>query len=363
MSGPRNPPPTAELDRRRTGRPTWVAVVLAVLATATSCSVVVFPRAAAADPVSSLQARATELSQQLVRQQLEVDADQQQYSVASAQVAADDRAIAALDQQIAATQAAVAARTSAIRTQAIRSYVSEGTQPGSSTELLTGSVNRVQAESEYQSIAVGNITAQLDNLRTAQRTLQAQRSALAGREAADQASRAVQSSALSQADQTTQQLAAAHAEVTGQLAAAVATAQANQRAAAAAAVAAAQHAAGGSSSTVAAAAPSGSSGRSGSSAPVAPPGSGIDPPLPPFLQCVVQAESGGDYGAVSPNGEYMGAFQFSQSTWNVAAQAAGRPDLIGVPPNLASKADQDTLAVVLYSLDGEQPWLGDRCSS
>ena len=86
------------------------------------------------------------------------------------------------------------------------------------------------------------------------------------------------------------------------------------------------------------------------------------PPLPPFLQCVVQAESGGNYGAVSPNGEYMGAFQFSQSTWNMAAQAAGLPYLVGVPPNRATKAEQDTVAVTLYSLDGEQPWLGDRCS-
>ncbi|MGH9081429.1 MAG: transglycosylase family protein, partial [Acidimicrobiales bacterium] len=83
----------------------------------------------------------------------------------------------------------------------------------------------------------------------------------------------------------------------------------------------------------------------------------------PFLQCVVQAESGGNYGAVSPNGLYMGAFQFSQPTWNSAAEAAGRPDLVGVAPNQASKADQDTLAVVLYSLDGQQPWLGDRCSA
>jgi hypothetical protein len=82
-----------------------------------------------------------------------------------------------------------------------------------------------------------------------------------------------------------------------------------------------------------------------------------------FLQCVVQAESGGDYGAVSPGGTYMGAFQFSQSTWNMAALAAGRPDLVGVHPNLASKADQDTVAVALYALDGERPWLGDRCSS
>ncbi|HUY22061.1 MAG TPA: transglycosylase family protein [Acidimicrobiales bacterium] len=76
-----------------------------------------------------------------------------------------------------------------------------------------------------------------------------------------------------------------------------------------------------------------------------------------------RAESGGNYAAVSPNGMYMGAFQFSQATWNSAARAAGRPDLVGVPPDRASKADQDTVAVALYALDGQQPWLGDRCSS
>jgi len=59
----------------------------------------------------------------------------------------------------------------------------------------------------------------------------------------------------------------------------------------------------------------------------------------------------------------MGAFQFSQSTWNLAAQDASLPSLVGVPPNLASKAAQDSVAVALYALDGEQPWLGDRCSS
>ena len=88
-----------------------------------------------------------------------------------------------------------------------------------------------------------------------------------------------------------------------------------------------------------------------------------DPTLNPFLQCVVQAESGGDYQAVSPNGLYMGAFQFSQATWNYAAQAAGLGSLVGIPPNQATKAEQDTVAVALYALDGERPWLGDRCSS
>jgi hypothetical protein len=92
-----------------------------------------------------------------------------------------------------------------------------------------------------------------------------------------------------------------------------------------------------------------------------PSGNSTDPALNPFLQCVVQHESGGNYGAVSPSGTYMGAFQFSQPSWDEAAQAAGRPDLVGVPPNQASKADQDTMAVTLYSLDGQQPWV-DGCS-
>jgi hypothetical protein len=94
----------------------------------------------------------------------------------------------------------------------------------------------------------------------------------------------------------------------------------------------------------------------------ATPVSGADPALNAYLQCVVQAESGGDYGDVSPNGQYMGAFQFSQPTWNTAAVAAGLPGLVGTPPNVASKADQDAVAVALYALDGEQPWLGDRCT-
>jgi hypothetical protein len=85
-----------------------------------------------------------------------------------------------------------------------------------------------------------------------------------------------------------------------------------------------------------------------------------DPALNSFLQCALQAESSGNYSAVSPNGLYMGGFQFSQPTWNEAAQLAGLPYLVGVPPNEATPAEQDTLAVALYALDGETPW-DDSC--
>jgi hypothetical protein len=69
-------------------------------------------------------------------------------------------------------------------------------------------------------------------------------------------------------------------------------------------------------------------------------------------------ESGGNYGAVSPDGLYRGAYQFHAATWNNVASMAGRPDLVGVLANLASPADQDLLAVTLYRAAGAGPWGG-----
>lgn len=94
---------------------------------------------------------------------------------------------------------------------------------------------------------------------------------------------------------------------------------------------------------------------------VAPP-----PPAPAtgeaaFLACVRMRESGGNYGAVSPDGLYRGAYQFHAATWNNVASMAGRPDLVGVLANLASPADQDLLAVTLYRAAGPAPW-GGSCS-
>jgi peptidoglycan hydrolase CwlO-like protein len=348
------------------------AVLLSALVTTTSLTVVLVPRPVGADQITDLRAQATALSQRLVEEQLQVGAYQQQYSVASAAVASDAQAIAQLGQQIQQDQREISQRTGDVRNQAIRSYTDYGTgSSGSDASIFSGSEQRVQAASEYTGIAIGNITTDLDQLTSARQTLQADQSALQQQQAHDQADLASQSNDLSQADGTQSQLEASQAQVTGQLATAVAQQVAAQNAAAAAAVAAAQKASAAKAATIAASrsassAPSGSAAPPGAPASTAPAGVGSvtipDPALNPFLQCVVQAESGGNYGAVSPNGLYMGAFQFSQSTWNLAAQAAGLAFLVGVAPNLATKAEQDTVAVALYALDGQRPWLGDRCS-
>jgi cell pole-organizing protein PopZ len=210
---------------------------------------------------------------------------------------------------------------------------------------------------EYSAISAGNIETALDRFHAAQRVLQANQATLQQTQYKDRSDAAQQATDLGQATSTETKMESEQAQVTGHLAEVVAQQAAVQAAAAAAAVAAAQRAAAAKAAQASVARVTGTLG----SVPGGGSGSGPDPVLNAYLQCVVQAESGGNYAAVSANGLYMGAFQFSQATWNMAAQAAGLSNLIGVPPNLASPADQDDVAIALYALDGEQPWLGDRC--
>jgi Transglycosylase-like domain len=318
-----------------------------------------FSGAAAADQVGSLKAQAKTISQELVQEQLQAGAYQQQYSVASARVAHDEQALASLRQQIQSDRLHITKRLQQVRHLAIESYILNGSvSAGTGAALFDENVSTVQSANEYAKISLGDLNLAVEQLHTAQQSEKSQQQTLVRQSAQDQAEQTQKAGYLAQANASINHIQAVQSQVTGQLATAVAQANAAQGRAAAAAVATAQRTTvqrkGTSASTPPASAPT---------ATVAPSSNTTDPALNPFLQCVVQAESGGNYGAVSPNGLYRGAFQFSQSTWNFAAQAAGRPDLIGVPPNLASKADQDSLAVALYALDGERPWLGDRCSA
>jgi Transglycosylase-like domain len=342
-------------------RATRLSVVVALF-TISAVIATARPPSAGADQVSSLSAQARTISQELVQEELEADAYQQQYSVASAQVATDQRAIAATQLQIKSDRQQIAKRTHQVERIAIASYVLNGSVSSTSgASLFAENVSTVQSANEYASITIGNLNEAVEKLHSAQRSVQGTLEVLVRQSDSDRAEEAAQATYLSQSTSTVSHIETVQAQVTGQLAAAVAQQNAALGQAAAAAVATAQKATvqksggtGGTSTTVPATSTPGT---------VVVSVTTTDPALNSFLQCVVQAESGGDYQAVSPNGLYMGAFQFSQSTWNYAAQAAGLGSLVGVPPNQATKAEQDTVAVALYALDGERPWLGDRCSS
>jgi hypothetical protein len=336
------------------GRAARFVGVLALLATGAAIAVA-RPTTAGADQVSSLTAQARNISQELVQEKLEADAYQQQYSVASAQVAADQRAIAATQLQVKGDRREIARRTRLVQRLAIASYVLNGSVSSTSgASLFAENVRTVQTANEYATIAIGDVNEAVDQLHSAQRSVQSTLVVLVRQSDRDRAEQTAQANYLAQSTSTISHMETVQAQVTGQLATAVAQQNAALGQKAATAVATAQK------STVQ---------KSGETTTTTSPGTVVvsvtttDPTLNPFLQCVVQAESGGNYQAVSPDGLYMGAFQFSQSTWNYAAQAAGLGSLVGVPPNQATKADQDTVAVALYALDGERPWLGDRCSS
>lgn len=68
-----------------------------------------------------------------------------------------------------------------------------------------------------------------------------------------------------------------------------------------------------------------------------------------------QCESGGDYSIASGSGTYRGAYQFDRSTWNSVAERHAS-HLVGIDPAAASPADQDAMALALYSERGARPW-------
>lgn len=91
----------------------------------------------------------------------------------------------------------------------------------------------------------------------------------------------------------------------------------------------------------------GGSGPSAGDPPV--PASLPDPPRP-LLACIRRWESAtkGLYRAISPGGQYRGAYQFDWKTW---LGVGGSGD-----PALATPAEQDYRAALLVRLRGLAPW-------
>lgn len=350
--------PAAGIGPARRGRRRVAALAAAAscsLVAAASLSTTLIPCAApaAADQVSGLQARAAQLSSAMLLEQLQIGGFQQQYQAAVSRAQHDavvvDRTRAAIQRD----QQKIGKDTATLSAAAVSAY-----ETGDSMASVTPLFANQQTEgdqNEYGRVLAGTLSVAEDRLRTDRQALRAHEASLEQVQAQDGAAQAQAQSVLQQSQSTEQQLQQQSAEVNGQLAVAVAQQQAQQAAAAAAAVAAAQ-------TKAASAAASQRAQVEVGATPADPSTATADPALNPFLQCVVQAESGGDYQAVSPDGQYMGAFQFSQSTWNEAALLAGQPELVGVPPNQATPAQQDELAVALYNADGSQPWY-DPCTS
>jgi hypothetical protein len=93
-------------------------------------------------------------------------------------------------------------------------------------------------------------------------------------------------------------------------------------------------------------------------APPAPTGPTPNASEAAFLSCVRWRESRGDYTAVDPSGQFMGAYQIYQGGWDAVARSIGRSDLVGRRPNTVGPADQDAVALAMLRQYGRSPWGG-----
>ena len=335
------------------------------LSLVTAITTVVLPAGpVAADKVSNLKAQATQIAQDLVLEQLQIGAYQQQYDVDIAKVQHDEAAIGSSEKQIQADTSRVKRDRKRLQSEAVSAYINLDPKV-TGAEALFENQREALTRAEYEEVASGDIALTIAALHTDENGLRAERATLEQQEARDQTTTNQEATLAKAARQTEVELASKQSEITGQLAVAVAQQQAAEAAAAAAAVRAAQASAASPTTPAAGRTPTSTTQPAPSATSTAAPGSAAsassgDPSLPAFLQCVLQTESGGNYGAVSPGGTYMGGFQFSQATWNEAAQLAGMPQLMNVPPNEATPADQDDLAIALYEADGQQSW-NDSC--
>ena len=345
-------------------------MVLTFVTTITA-TVVVPPGSVTADQVSDLNAQAGQIAKDLVLEQLQIGAYQQQADVDGAKVQRDEAEIGSTEGRIRADDLKVSRDRTRLEDEAVSAYINMNTGLDGAELLFAGNQSETVVRAQYEQVTSGDINLAMDALRSDQKGLNAQRAALEDQETQDQATTNQEASLLSHARQTRVELQSKQSQITGELAVAVAQQQQAQAVAATRAVQAAQAAAAPVATSSASRSPTASTtttakaAASPSATSTTTPGnatgaSSADPSLPPFLQCVLQAESGGNYQAVSPGGAYMGGFQFSQATWNAAAQLAGMPQLVNVPPNQATPAQQDDLAIALYSADGQQPW-NDSC--
>ena len=335
------------------------------LVTAITATVVVPPGPVAADQVSNLKAQAAQITQDFVLEQLQIGSYQQQYDVDVAKVQRDEAEIGLSQDQIQADISRVSRDRKRLQSEAVSAYVNLDPEVNG-TEALFENQKEAPTRAEYEEVASGDIALAIDALHTDENGLRAERATLEQQEAEDQATTNQEATVANAARQTEVQLASKQSEVTGELAVAVAQQQAAQAAAAAAAVRAAQPkaAAAAATSVVSRRLPPPHA-RSGELAPRPPPG---DPspsrratrPCPPSSNASCRPSQAVTTAPSRRGVRTWEAFQFSQATWNEAAELAGMPQLINVPPNQATPAEQDDLAIALYDADGQQPW-NDSC--
>ena len=230
-----------------------VGIPALTVVTVLSSTVVGLARPAAGDAISDAKAKAAAIESQLTQAQDEMSALSQQYDEAQYQLSQINSNISTTKANIATDQQQVAKDKATLSKAAVANYISDGTA-AVQNPIFSGNEQTLGATTEYNKIAEGDITLAVDNLHTAENSLNAQVTQLQGEQSQAQTEVTAKQNAVTQNAQAVQEQKNALAQEQGQIAQLVQQQQQAEAAAAAKAAAARQAAAAQAAAAAAAAA-------------------------------------------------------------------------------------------------------------
>ena len=213
-----------------------VGIPALTVVTVLASTVLGFARPVAGDAISDAKAKAAAIESQLTQAQNEMSALSQQYDEATYHLSQINSNIASTKANIAADQQQVGADRATLSKAAVANYISDGTA-AAQNPIFSGNERTLGAATEYNKIASGDITLAVDNLHTAETSLNAQVAQLQNDQSQAQTDVTAKQSAVAQNAQAIQEQKSALSQEQGQIAQLV---QQQQQAEAAAAAKAAQ---------------------------------------------------------------------------------------------------------------------------
>ena len=305
-----------------------VGIPALAVVTVLSSTVLVLARPAGGDAISDAKAKAAAIEGQLTQAQNEMSALSQQYDAARYHLSQINSNIETTKANIASDQQQVDHDKSTLSKAAVANYISDGTA-ATQNPIFSGNEKTLGATTEYNKIAEGDISLAVDNLHTAENSLNAQVAQLQGEQTQAQTQVTAEQNAVEQNAQAVQEQKSALAQEQGQIAQLVQQQQQAEAAAAARAAAERQQAA------AAAAAAARSASSSGGSTSLAGLSQAAPPPTAPGGAGAVQAaesQVGVPYvwGGESPKGSANPGFDCSGLTaWSWGQVGVGLPHYSG----------------------------------
>ena len=305
-----------------------VGIPALTVVTVLSSTVLGLARPAGADAIADAKAKAAAIEAQLTQAQDQMSALSQQYDAARYHLSQINSNIATTKANIEADQQQVAHDRATLSKAAVANYISDGTA-ATQNPIFSGNEKTLGATTTYNKIAEGDISLAVDNLHTAENSLNAQVAQLQGEQSQAQTQVTAEQNAVAQNAQAVAQQKSALSQEQGQIAQLVQQQQQAEAAAAAKAAADRQAAA------AAAAAAARSTPSSGGSTSLAGLSQAAPPPSAPGGAGAVQAaesQIGVPYvwGGESPKGSASPGFDCSGLTaWSWGQVGVGLPHYSG----------------------------------